>query len=496
MVRILFLLFFTNISFSEEIACSDQSCSFSSGIIDYTHVEKIQNHNIQINDYMEDSISIIKPLGEDPKNLKLSVNFVENDKNAQINLFSNSIGINAADIIMFSNQVNNLSIMSDGYDGIPRSDAAKVCAERIKRGDYGQVILDNFNNRRIGGQDDSFCVEDDILDLQNLSFSCDEISFSDITSSGTFDIVRWKERQACFGGQTTNLCLERKVDLTCSWDSVGSSECCNNTGEKFRPPGGNWECKETTCSPSEKKTGWRKVFRATIDESDYLQNSENRTDNQICDHYFPRDRTQSKDNQHNTNDNVIIDFPGECKGDACTNNAVDLIYPSVLSDAKIVNIYLYPGNVFKIRVDAGTSVPTVRADAPGWFNYPENREALFRSINTSYRVDLLNNNVLTGIGMCPTFPSSLPKLPVSGINYKARGYKIKCLPEGTNAITCRIGGGFSDASDCSNSPSAFVGFDQINSDDGDLFSFFIEYEIVDLNGYVYSVIQYANLYAD
>ena len=491
-MKYIFILFiYSFIANAEEIACSDQSCSFTSGIDDYYHLEQSDNHLITINDYFEESISVIKPLGEDPKNLKVSVKFTDNNQDVNFNIGSMSEGIKASDVIFFTNHLNNLTVSANGYNGVPQELASEICAIKIKNGDYGQTVLNNFNSRRSGGLSDQYCVAQDIDDIKNLSFSCDDNSYNEFTS--TFDVERWKERQECAGGQTVNMCVERKVQLVCSWASVGSTTCCNSTGSTYQPPGSGWACDANACSPSEQKTGWVKVQSTIVTETEYQSVSNNKTDQQICDYYFFRDRSPDKEEE---NGNVgfgraadSIDYNGNstngCSGggdDTCNRNLLDFHIPNSILSSRIIDVNVVPGYIY---THTGSDNETaIRSNGSKFFNDNDFRVQLYNDLK-SRKVNL---GAMTGNGRCGFDRFNAPENISDDliISSETRGYKLQCTQlNDLNRVRCEFGAGrlSSDDDDCGQ------GRGSTGSDAGVTYIAFIEYVVVDQYGYIHTVIQ-------
>lgn len=140
-------------------------------------------------------------------------------KNGNISLAAQTQGYNSANVILIGDNFNNLNINLDGYNGKKGKDASEICADKIKSGIYGTALQSYFNNRRsTTAADPNRCDADDLNYIQTFNFTCDDPAYQEVaTNNPIVQVSQIKKLARCNAVASYNLCVKRKVNVTCNY---------------------------------------------------------------------------------------------------------------------------------------------------------------------------------------------------------------------------------------------------------------------------------------
>lgn len=283
-------------SYAQTISCGDGGCSYDNDLDirndqNFSSFTQFDVHNL------ENTLQIRTPPTQAPRNIKLSVSDVEGSINDFIlNLRSNRKGFAAGSAIVLSSKTKNMSIDVSGRKGDNALDASYVCANKVLNGEFGEAIKSRFLTMRIHNPalPSDQCTQEDLLSVQGNEFQCG-VGFSE------FDGVniranRWTPRRDCSSQSQRNLCVQRRMKVTCTWlaeklpnrDSCSSSDWDGVDGYNPRPRGGGaggkqWTCDEDVSSSS--ASGWKITFDPVYKDEAWISSRRlaGMTDEDICD---------------------------------------------------------------------------------------------------------------------------------------------------------------------------------------------------------------------
>lgn len=288
-ILLLFLIFLNAYS-QEKISCFDGDCSFS-GNLNVSNETEFLNHSQFEIEYLEEDLDIELPSSEIPRDFVSLIRTKNNEgKDLNISLKSSNAKHDSPRFILFSDIIDILQINTDGYDGIISNDASNICADKIISGGYGNTIKLFYESRR--NNDPSLGAGCDSLDLAEIksdNFSCD---IGDSVSTQEIVANRWEEKSKCEGNAYRFLCIDRKLNMNCSWIADGGSllnqnVCCDSGATQ--PAGSGWVCNPANCNINDNNSGWTKDNQVKVAESIYNADLlAGKSPLQICNQYFNR----------------------------------------------------------------------------------------------------------------------------------------------------------------------------------------------------------------
>lgn len=277
----LFLLAIDSFS-QEEIECRDLGCSLTGTLGVQKQVEFIEHSLLEVTN-TDTEIDIITPDNSNPRNLRLYLQNV-NASDVNVNYNSTKSGKDAGEVILISNNIENLSFHSNGYDGKSFNPASQACSEKILNYDYGSSIRTAYLDRRILNTEipPNNCVKDDLLDIQNRDHTC---ATGYTPTTGDITSKRWIGKRYCKGETARKMCIRKKQKIKCVWPASKISSCCDT--EPSPPSSVGWTCDISRCNATD--NGWYKEY-SYIDWADNVtQDIFNfGSETGLCANYFPR----------------------------------------------------------------------------------------------------------------------------------------------------------------------------------------------------------------
>jgi len=176
--------------------------------------------SIKMRGFLSSDISVSAGTSGVPQNLGISVNSGSvPGKNLTINLSSPLTTAKGGSVLVIGDTFNNVSVNLDGYNGKKGKNSSEICADRIKNGDYGVALQNYFNNRRATtSADPNKCDADDLNYMQTFNFSCDDPAYQEISvSNPVVQVNQVKKMARCNAVASYNLCLKKKINVTCNF---------------------------------------------------------------------------------------------------------------------------------------------------------------------------------------------------------------------------------------------------------------------------------------
>jgi hypothetical protein len=286
---------------SQAIYCGDGSCSYDPDL-DIRNDENFSSFSQFDVFNLENTLQITTPSDQAPRNVKLSVSNVEGSINdILINLRSSKKGFAGGSAIVLSPKNKNMSIDVSGRKGNDALNASYVCANKVLNGEFGEAIKSRFLTMRINDPSlpSDQCTQADLLSVQGNQFSCGE-GFSEFDGINIL-ANRWTPRRECTSQSQRNLCVQRRMKITCTWLAEkipGRSSCepTNSNGDDGfnpRPRGGGAGGKNWICDPavaSDFASGWKIVFDPVYKDEAWVQSRRlaGMTDEDVCDEITQR----------------------------------------------------------------------------------------------------------------------------------------------------------------------------------------------------------------
>lgn len=291
-------------TFSEDINCSDGTCTYdpSFDIVNESNTSTFTQFDIR--NVLSD-VLIQSQNGASPRNVKFSITSIEGDaKDVTINLPSFKAMNSGGSAVMIGDTVKNLSLNISGRNGDASANASVICANRILNGIYGNTIKSKFLLARINNPSlpADKCTDFDIGQIQGDQFGCNPGS-SEIVGQN-ISARRWMKRRSCESRSVRNMCVAKRVKITCTWLAqkfAGKTSClgtvpAGNATLNPSPRGGGAYGKQWTCDPAlanNDHSGWKITFNPFNQDESWLLARKNagKSDEIICDELTGRDST-------------------------------------------------------------------------------------------------------------------------------------------------------------------------------------------------------------
>jgi hypothetical protein len=235
LVFFLFFTFSTSVLFAqeEEEEIHRVECSIEAGCVSVENssgseviTEKSTYTSFDFGPQTKD-VEIVVPNNQRPKNLRMNINLGEfPGKSLTVDLSSQDESSNSGEVILLADNIDNLNVILNGYNGERGKDATEICAERFKDGTFGANALAFFNNRRStqnSSADPNRCDSIDINFLEEFNFFCQDPSFNTLEGSQpTIEIARIRRKARCSAVLVRDECLKRKRTINCRYRQWGT----------------------------------------------------------------------------------------------------------------------------------------------------------------------------------------------------------------------------------------------------------------------------------
>lgn len=176
---------------------------------------------IKIRGLLDLDLNVLTNTMGTPQNLGLVTNSGQfPGKNINVSINSQNDTSNGANLILIGDNINNLNVNLDGYNGERGKHSSEICADKVKNGDYGSNIQNYFNNRRSSNStlDPNRCDADDLNYMQTFNFSCDDPAYQEIsTSNPVVSVSQVKKLARCNAVASYSYCVKRKLNVSCNF---------------------------------------------------------------------------------------------------------------------------------------------------------------------------------------------------------------------------------------------------------------------------------------
>ena len=322
-------------SYAQNISCGDGNCSYDNDL-DIRNDQNLSSFTQFDVHNLENNLQITTPVGAAPRNVKLSINNIDGGiSDFLLSLRSTRKGFGGGSAVIIGSKTKNMSVDVSGRKGDDALNASYVCANKVLNGEFGEAIKSRFLTMRIGNPalPADQCTQDDLLSVQGNQFSCGA-GFTEFDGIN-INASRWTPRRECTSRSERNLCVQRRMKITCTWLAEklpGRSSCemsswNGDNGFNPRPRGGGAGGKQWSCDPSVSSasaSGWKITFDPFFKDEAWIGSRRlgGMTDEDICDELTQR------------HDDYISGFP-----ELVANNYENIngVTTSIGADSRLVN---------------------------------------------------------------------------------------------------------------------------------------------------------------
>jgi len=214
-------------SLPQSINCSGYNCDSTGNVVGGTSGNMSV---IKLRGIINSDISVTSQNSESPENLGLVFNAGKvPGVNATVSLYAQNQTSNAGNAIIIGDMVNSLTVNLNGYSGKQGENASEICADNIKNNLYGTATLNYFNQRRSNDStiNPNACDSTDLNYMQALDFTCDDPTYTEVSSSNPLvQVYEIPKKATCTAIASYNYCVKRTVTVSCNyslWSSYNDS---------------------------------------------------------------------------------------------------------------------------------------------------------------------------------------------------------------------------------------------------------------------------------
>lgn len=232
MKRLLKILIISIISVSQpiqvsadtrEIYCSQNSCIPAPGSTYSSSIQEKATYSAFDMGFNGEDLSVKVIPNQWAKDLHLHLFNGEFDSasNITVDLSSSVKEKDAANFVLIGDNFNQLNVKLNGYSGKSGKDASQICAENFASLKYGNDAYVKFLQNRANPS--NFLTSDrcgglDVSDLNTSQFSCQDPSYSDVSSTRSIDVTRVRKVSKCLSIIPQPICVQPAYKVTCNYD--------------------------------------------------------------------------------------------------------------------------------------------------------------------------------------------------------------------------------------------------------------------------------------